>query len=78
MEGADVQPHIHLTKAQTRPVVIVVGDPARAKLIASLCEKSEELAYNREYRCSELTPILLFLFTTSFSIRPIYYAQRIY
>lgn len=45
-----MQPHIRLTKAQTRPVVIVVGDPARAKVLAGMCEKSEELAYNREYR----------------------------
>lgn len=45
-----MQPHIHLQSTQTRPVVIVVGDPARAKLLASMCEKSEELAYNREYR----------------------------
>lgn len=45
-----MQPHIKLRKGQTRPVVIVVGDPSRAQQLAKLCDKSEELAFNREYR----------------------------
>lgn len=50
MENCDKQPHICIGKAQTRPVVLVVGDPARAQQIACCCEESEEISYNREYR----------------------------
>lgn len=45
-----MQPHIKLSKEDISPYVLVCGDPARAELIASLCENSKEIAYNREYR----------------------------
>eukprot|EP00917_Polyrhabdina_sp_WS-2016_P023387 GHVP01050727.1.p1 GENE.GHVP01050727.1~~GHVP01050727.1.p1 ORF type:complete len:252 (+),score=29.77 GHVP01050727.1:412-1167(+) len=44
------QPHIYLGKEHIRPVVIVVGDPARAEMAAKLCDKQTQIAYNREYR----------------------------
>lgn len=50
MEGVDMQPHIKVSREDSHPVVLVVGDPCRAKLLASLCETSREIAYNREYR----------------------------
>lgn len=49
------QPHLHLTKKDMTPVVLVVGDPGRAALLASMCEKSTELAFNREYRSFKCT-----------------------
>ncbi|KAF1081695.1 MAG: hypothetical protein GQF41_2035 [Candidatus Rifleibacterium amylolyticum] len=43
-------PHLKLAEGSISPYVLVCGDPARAESIAKLCEKYEELAYNREYR----------------------------
>ncbi|KFG29566.1 Purine nucleoside phosphorylase [Toxoplasma gondii GAB2-2007-GAL-DOM2] len=50
MQGMEVQPHIRLRKEDVEPVVIIVGDPARTEEVANMCEKKQELAYNREYR----------------------------
>eukprot|EP00922_Rhytidocystis_sp_ex-Travisia-forbesii_P018943 GHVS01028129.1.p1 GENE.GHVS01028129.1~~GHVS01028129.1.p1 ORF type:complete len:252 (-),score=26.04 GHVS01028129.1:363-1118(-) len=55
MEGLQYQPHINLCKEQVHPVVLVVGDPARAEEIAKTCESSKQLAYCREYRSFECT-----------------------
>lgn len=49
MDPAKLQPHIHLYKGQVTPVVLVVGDPARALSLAQMCDQYEELAKNREY-----------------------------
>jgi uridine phosphorylase len=45
-----MQPHVKLTKEHISPYVLVCGDPARAELIAALCDSPQQLAYNREYR----------------------------
>lgn len=45
-----MQPHLKLAEGSISPWVLTCGDPARAKLIADLCESPKELAYNREYR----------------------------
>lgn len=37
------------------PVVLTVGDPFRTLLVASLCEKAEEIKWNREYRMFNIT-----------------------
>ncbi|KAF4674479.1 hypothetical protein FOL47_009162 [Perkinsus chesapeaki] len=49
-------PHLKIKEGAIRPVVCVVGDPFRAELIATkYCDKSEELAFNREYRSYNVT-----------------------
>lgn len=53
MEGVEIQPHIRLSKKNVTPIVLVVGDPARAETIAKLCQAYNELASNREYRSFE-------------------------
>ena len=45
-----MQPHLKINEGVISPVVLTCGDPGRAALIANLCPKSEEIAYNREYR----------------------------
>lgn len=49
MEHLQVQPHILLEKGDIDPVVVVVGDPARALAFAKNCESFKELSKNREY-----------------------------
>lgn len=55
MQGVDTQPHIQLKPSQARPVAIVVGDPARAAIVADMCDEAIPLAYNREYRSFDCT-----------------------
>lgn len=38
-----------------RPTVITVGDPFRCENVAKMCEKYEELQWNREYRTYNVT-----------------------
>jgi len=45
-----VQYHIRLKPGDIPPYLIIPGDPARVKKIASVWDKSEEVAFNREYR----------------------------
>ena len=45
-----MQPHICLAKGDIPPVVLVCGDPDRAKKISELMDSASEIAYNREYR----------------------------
>ncbi|EUD68256.1 uridine phosphorylase [Plasmodium inui San Antonio 1] len=51
----EMQRHIKLTKAQTTPVVLVVGDPGRVDKVKMLCDSYVDLAYNREYKSVECT-----------------------
>lgn len=53
MLNVEKQPHIHLTKADARPVVIVVGDSARVAQFGKMCTSSKQVAFNREY-CTHL------------------------
>jgi len=55
MQHVDVQPHIHLSKKDMHPVVIVVGDPGRALKLAGMCDEHKELKFNREYRSFDCT-----------------------
>ncbi len=45
-----MQPHLKLDTGSISPYVLTCGDPARAELIANLCQNPKQLAYNREYR----------------------------
>lgn len=49
----EVQRHIKITKKQTTPVVLVVGDPGRVDKVKVLCDSYVDLAYNREYKSVE-------------------------
>ncbi|GAW81423.1 purine nucleoside phosphorylase [Plasmodium gonderi] len=51
----EVQRHIKLSKKQTTPVVLVVGDPGRVDKVKVLCDSYVDLAYNREYKSVECT-----------------------
>ena len=48
-------PHLMLKMGQIRPFVIVVGDPFRCDEVTNMCEKSEQIAWNREYRSFNIT-----------------------
>lgn len=37
-------------QGQVQPVVLTVGDPGRVDAVLQLCDSSEELSHNREYR----------------------------
>ena len=43
-------PHLKVGPGVVRPVVLAVGDPFRCEVLAKLCDKSEEVSWNREYR----------------------------
>jgi|ERR1711865_30324 len=43
-------PHLKLAKGSIPEFVLVAGDPFRIQSLAALCDDSEEVAYNREYR----------------------------
>lgn len=38
-----------------RPTVVAVGDPFRCEVVAKMCEKYEEVQWNREYRLYNVT-----------------------
>jgi uridine phosphorylase len=50
-----VAPHIKVGPGVVRPTVIVVGDPFRCEVVAKLCDKYEEVQWNREYRLYNVT-----------------------
>jgi len=50
-----VAPHIKVGPGVIRPTVITVGDPFRCEAVAKMCEKYEEVQWNREYRLYNAT-----------------------
>ena len=42
--------HLRIGHGVIKPVVLTVGDPFRCEVVAKLCDKYEEIAWNREYR----------------------------
>lgn len=45
-----VAPHLKVSLGAIRPVVLTVGDPFRCDTVAKLCDKHEQVEWNREYR----------------------------
>ncbi|KAF4668115.1 hypothetical protein FOZ61_007077 [Perkinsus olseni] len=44
-------PHLKISEGDIHPVVLVVGDPFRAEILATkFCDTFKELSFNREYR----------------------------
>lgn len=54
-DPAYIAPHLKVGHGVVRQVVLTVGDPFRCEQIAKKCEKSEEIAWNREYRMYNIT-----------------------
>ena len=50
-----VAPHLGYGLGVIRPIVCTVGDPFRCEVVAKMCEKSEEIKWNREYRTFNVT-----------------------
>jgi uridine phosphorylase len=49
MQEEKVMPHLKIRPSQISPLVLVCGDPARAKFISQMLENSQRIAKNREY-----------------------------
>lgn len=49
MKKNSLQPHIKLKKGDVAKYVLIPGDPARAKYIASFFDEAKEVMFNREY-----------------------------
>lgn len=50
-----VAPHLAIGHGVIRPTVLTCGDPFRCQIIANLCDKAEEIKWNREYRTFNVT-----------------------
>lgn len=50
-----VAPHIKVGPGVINPTVIAVGDPFRCEFVAKMCDKYEEIQWNREYRLFNVT-----------------------
>ena len=50
-----IAPHIKVGPGVIRPTCITVGDPFRCEVVAKMCEKYEEIQWNREYRLYNAT-----------------------
>jgi len=50
-----IAPHIKVGPNVIRPTVVTVGDPFRCADVAKICEKHEEIQWNREYRLFNVT-----------------------
>lgn len=57
MEKKDnyMAPHLAIGHGVIRSTVLTCGDPFRCQIIANMCEKSEEIKWNREYRTFNVT-----------------------